>query len=255
MALATSQWPVWRTGCDVAAPLSQLAQDALARADKRLRHRIACRNRRPWSQGEIEQLRQRYADEPTERIAEDIGRSIQTIYKKARQLSLSKSAEFLKSQESRRLDGSEGVEFRFAEGHEPWNKGRKGFGSTGRMAETQFRPGSKPGNWRPVGSHRVSKDGYLQRKVTDTGYPPRDWIAVHTLLWEEHNGPVPAGHCLCFRDGNKQNIALDNLELITRAERMRRNTIHRYPPELKDAIRAVGKLKRTIREIEHEKQS
>nr|WP_288356107.1 HNH endonuclease signature motif containing protein [uncultured Pseudomonas sp.] len=89
---------------------------------------------------------------------------------------------------------------------------------------------------------RFSKEGYLQRKVTDTGYPPRDWKGVHILLWEEAHGPVPSGHCLAFRDGNKRNITLENLELITRAERMRRNTIHRYPPELKGAIRTLGRL-------------
>lgn len=48
--------------------------------------------------------------------------------------------------------------------------------------------------------------------------------------------------------------SIDNLELITRAERMRRNSIHRYPPELKSAIRVISKLKRTIQEVEHEKQ-
>ncbi len=34
----------------------------------------------------------------------------------------------------------------------------------------------------------------------------------------------------------------------------RRNSIHRYPPELKSAIRVISKLKRTIQEVEHEKQ-
>ena len=77
---------------------------------------------------------------------------------------------------------------------------------------------------------------------------------MHILLWEGHYGPVPINQCVCFMDGNKAHIALDNLELLTRAERMRRNTIHRYPEELKSAIRAIGKLKRTIREAEHEKQ-
>lgn len=121
------------------------------------------------------------------------------------------------------------------------------------MKETQFRKGNKPHTWVPVGTEQV-RDGYLWRKVTDFG-GRRDWKQVHVMLWEEHNGPIQDGLILCFKDGNKRNIALDNLELITRAERMRRNTIHRYPPELKDAIRVVGKLKRTIREIEHEKQS
>lgn len=90
----------------------------------------------------------------------------------------------------------------------------------------------------------------------DLGYrlSPRDWKSIHILLWEEHVGPIPIGHCVCFKDNNKQNVVIDNLELITRAERMRRNSIHRYPPELKSAIRVISKLKRTIQEVEHEKQ-
>ncbi|MHB0818520.1 HNH endonuclease signature motif containing protein [Stutzerimonas stutzeri] len=235
--------------------LSTLAKSAIQRAKKRLQFREACRNRRSWTADEIELLRERYPDEPTDSIATDLGRSVSMVYAKAKNLGLSKSDAFLASPLARRLDGSLGISYRFGKGHEPWNKGKTGLPSTGRMAETQFRKGNKPGNWLPIGSHRTSQDGYLQRKVTDTGYPPRDWVSVHVLLWEERNGPVPPGHCLCFKDGNKQHITLDNLEFITRAERMRRNTIHRYPPELKDAIRTVGRLKQTIRRVEREKQN
>lgn len=51
---------------------------------------------------------------------------------------------------------------------------------------------------------------------------------------------------MAFRDGDRRNVTLDNLECVSRAENMRRNTIHRYPPELKQAIRAVAKLRRTL---------
>lgn len=71
---------------------------------------------------------------------------------------------------------------------------------------------------------------------------------VHVLLWEEYNGKVPSNHAVVFKDGNKQNITIENLELVTRAELMRRNTIHRYPVELKQAIRLTNKLRRTINE-------
>ena len=116
--------------------------------------------------------------------------------------------------------------------------------------ETQFKKGHRGGKalekYQPIGTERLSKDGYLERKVNDDMPLQRRWRAVHILLWESVNGVLPKNHCLIFRDGNKANITLDNLELITRAENMRRNTIHRYPPELKSAIRVVSKLKRTI---------
>ena len=126
----------------------------------------------------------------------------------------------------------------------------EGFPREDAHRKRSSRRGRSP-TWLPVGSTRVSADGYLQRKISDTGYP-RDWKSIHILLWEEHVGPIPTGHCVCFKDNNKQNVVIDNLELITRAERMRRNSIHRYPPELKSAIRVISKLKRTIQEVEHE---
>lgn len=236
--------------------LSALAKEALARAKQRISQRHVCRSKRFWTEAEQQLLRTRYANEDTAQIAADLGRPIDRVYAKAYALGLRKSEEFLRVclQRCGEQRAERGRATRFQKGLMPWNKGLTGLPSTGRMTDTQFRKGRKPGNWLPIGSFRTNKDGYLQRKVTDTGYPPRDWIAVHVLLWEEHKGPVPAGHCVCFKDGNKQHVELENLELITRAERMRRNTIHRYPPELKDAIRTVSKLKRTIQRVEHEKQ-
>jgi hypothetical protein len=74
------------------------------------------------------------------------------------------------------------------------------------MAQTQFKTGNRPENWLPIGSLRTTPDGYQQKKITDTGYPPVDWKAVHVLLWEEHHGPVAINLCVCFKDGNKSHM-------------------------------------------------
>lgn len=100
----------------------------------------------------------------------------------------------------------------------------------------------------PIGTERVTDDGIRQRKVRDDGPTHRRWKSVHAITWEEAHGEVPAGHLVVFRDRNTQNIELGNLELVSRAENMRRNTIHRYPPELKSTIRQLSKLKRAISE-------
>jgi hypothetical protein len=49
-----------------------------------------------------------------------------------------------------------------------------------------------------------------------------------------------------FKDGNQLNCIIENLECISNAELMQRNTIHRFPAELKSTIRLVNKLKRNI---------
>lgn len=231
--------------------LSALAMEALDRAKRKINRRQACRNKRLWTPAEEQVLRERYADDLTEAIAKDLGRPVSQVLGKANAMGLHKSQEFL-AEHCRSIDAETGMAFRFQKGLVPWNKGMKGLQAGGRAKETQFGKGHMPHNWVPVGTEQV-RDGYLYRKVTDTR-SRHDWKLVHVMLWEEHNGPIPDGFILCFRDGIKSHITIDNLELITRAERMRRNTIHRYPPPLKDAIRAVGKLKRTIRKVEHEEQ-
>lgn len=99
----------------------------------------------------------------------------------------------------------------FKKGHVPANKGKKGVGG---WAPTQFKKGHKPANYKPVGTERVNTDGYVEIKIAD----PRTWKGKHKIIWEAANGPVPPGHVLIFADGNKLNVTLENLLLITRRE-------------------------------------
>lgn len=148
----------------------------------------------------------------------------------------------------------------FVKGLTPWNKGLKGsqeawnkglINSTGYHPNTvknQFPKGHLPHNHKPIGSERVDSEGYTYRKIADTRNKKNDWRMVHVLLWEQHNGAISDNHVVIFKDGNKKNIGIDNLELISRSELMRRNTIHRYPPELKEVIRLNNKLRKAINE-------
>jgi hypothetical protein len=123
------------------------------------------------------------------------------------------------------------------------------------MAETQFRKGSRPHTWQPIGATRITDDGYLQRKVTDTGYTPRDWVGEHVLLWTAAHGAPPPGHAVIFRDGDKRHVSLENLELVSRADLMRRNSIHAVlPPGLKAAVFQLGILRRALRRLEEGKE-
>jgi hypothetical protein len=84
----------------------------------------------------------------------------------------------------------------------------------------------------------------------------RNWTADHIRMWEEVNGPLNRStHALKFKDGDRSHISLDNLELITRGENMRRNTIHRLPAELKQVIQLTGALGRKIRNRQRAKES
>jgi len=101
-------------------------------------------------------------------------------------------------------------------GHIPFNKGKKGISYPGCKA-TQFKKGHKPQTWVPIGSERITKDGYIQIKVQD-GKFQHNWKGKHIIIWEEHNGSVPPGHVVIFGDGNKRNFDIDNLILVSRAQ-------------------------------------
>ena len=106
-----------------------------------------------------------------------------------------------------------GLTGQFEKGHTPHNKGKKGFSYPGSEA-TQFKKGHVPKNHRPVGSIRKDCDGYIYKKVAE----PNKWRMLHVLNWEAAHGPVPPGHALVFKDGDRSNCELDNLLLVTRGE-------------------------------------
>lgn len=105
-----------------------------------------------------------------------------------------------------------GRDCRIKPGNVPLNKGTKGMFNVGGNS-TSFKKGMIPKNWRPIGSERVTIDGYLEVKVAE-----RTWRPKHILEWEKVNGPVPEGHVLRFIDGDQLNINIENLALITLAE-------------------------------------
>lgn len=215
-------------------------------------------NGKPWTSAEKRRLRKLYPGMSTKAVAKAIGRPISSIYNMAFQLGLKKSAAYLSTPAACRLRRGDniGKDFRFPKGHEPWNKGLKGYDCGGRSKETRFKKGNNPQTWVPVGTEVTDPDGYLKRKIRDDaekGMSRRNWRYVHVLLWEEHCGPIPDGHALAFKNGDKRDIRIDNLELISRRELMRRNSIARFPPELRQTIHAAAKLRRTI-EATHEEQ-
>ena len=102
-----------------------------------------------WTKAEEAQLQRDYADTATPVLARRFHCRADSVRWKAKSMGLKKSAEYLASPLSGR-----------------------------------FKPGNRPWTHRPVGAQRITKDGYLQRKVSDTGYTPRDWTGEHILMWE-----------------------------------------------------------------------
>ena len=130
---------------------------------------------------------------------------------------------------------------RFEKGHATWNKGTKGLT---KANVTSFKKGQKPHNYKPLGSERITKDGYCEIKVSDTG---RRWRPKHVLIYETHHGKVPKGSAVIFLDGDKRNFDIDNLHLVTRGQlaMLNKNSLIQKDAELtKTAINVVDLMKK-----------
>ena len=213
--------------------------------------------KRLWSAADDAQLRLIYPDRPTATVARQLRRSLCAVYQRARAvLRVKKSAAYLASAEACRLRRGDhvGASFIFPKGHVRANKGLRRPGwAPGRMRETQFKKGQLAGGasakWLPVGTEVVAPDGYRKRKVADRRDVPSrfNWTFVHVLVWVQAHGPVPAGHAIAFVNGDRADIRLDNLELITRRDLMARNSIHHLPEPLANTVMLLGALNRQIR--------
>jgi len=103
-------------------------------------------------------------------------------------------------------------------GHTPKNKGKKGVNYRSEEARKnaeshQFKKGCVPPRTRPVGSERIAKGRFRAVKVDD-----KRWRYLHSIVWEQHNGPLPEGYAVTFKDGNAANCDIDNLIMVRKAE-------------------------------------
>lgn len=200
--------------------------------------------RRAWTEQDLETLIRMYPTTDNSTIGNALGRTRNQIRNKAAKLRLKKPQEVREAIKQWSC---------FKPGQRPWNHGKKGLQIGGK--DHQFKPWHKPVGTMAVGSERQTKDGLIERKISDTGIRRKDWRPVHVLVWEEQNGPVPAGHVVIFADGNHRNFDIENLLMLSRADLMRRNSYLRYPEPLRELIRLRARLNRQINKRgKHEKQ-
>ena len=141
----------------------------------------------------------------------------------------------------------------FQKGHAPGNKGKKLEEYVGperaaeikkRIAATQFKKGERPFNELPVGSVVVNSDGYKLRKKQMTGTLWERWEFLHRSVWEEHNGPIPEGMMVTFKDSDRLNCDISNLMLVTKGQNavMTRKGYRSEDPEITEAGAALAAL-------------
>lgn len=124
-----------------------------------------------------------------------------------------------------------GLTGQFKKGNVAHNKGKKQIEymnqeSIERTKATRFKKGNKPKNYRPVGSERITKDGYIEVKVAD----PNKWETKNKIIYKQYFGDIPEGHKIIYADGNKLNNDINNLILVSDSEELIMNR-HRLRTE------------------------
>lgn len=140
----------------------------------------------------------------------------------------------------------------FAKGHIPPNKGVKGICAPG-CEKSWFKKGQLPTNYRPVGSERINRDGYIEIKVND----PNIWKLKHRVIWEKANGEIPQGNIIIFRDNNPINCSLDNLIMIKKRENaiINHSNLSHLTGEYKDTAVILSKLNLASADIKRNRKN
>ena len=115
----------------------------------------------------------------------------------------------------------------FARGHIPFNKGTKGLTKANK---TSFKKGNLPANY--IGGYKICKDG-LYIRVGKQTYSYKDkfgnkikvgkYESLARKKWRDEFGEIPKGMIVFHKDGDVYNDNLDNLELISRRELLKKN--------------------------------
>jgi hypothetical protein len=199
-----------------------------------------------YTEQEIKFLTDNYSDMKTADIAAIMNRPIWSINSKSYELGLKKSFKHMKALleiEAEKLRSS-GIRHQFKKGQPSHNKGKKMPAELyEKVKGTMFKPGHKPGNTKKVGAIRIDHEGYTYVKLSDA-----NWVLKHRHVWEQVNGAVPANHVVIFKDNNMHNFDINNLQVISQADNMLRNTIHQYPEQIQELIKLKNKLKKKINE-------
>ncbi|MBO5857431.1 MAG: HNH endonuclease [Clostridia bacterium] len=122
----------------------------------------------------------------------------------------------------------------FKKGNIPWNKGKRGYMGANRTSFTSKRVEQERTKYKLGEAQKPDKrDGWLSCRVEErvahkdsrTGkiYYHRKRISYCRNLLKSMGIDVPKGYVVYHKDGNISNNDIGNLEVISRAELIKRN--------------------------------
>lgn len=190
-------------------------------------------------------IKKHYLKVPLKRLGVMMGHTESFVYGRLKRLGLSVPPDIVAQ---RKLDSQ------IKPGNVPANKGKKMSKAAYKKCKaTMFKKGQIPHN--AIGfkdgdisiRQRHPKQGGRSYKWIREGLGK--WQLLHIHNWEKkHKKKLPKGHCLWFKDNDTMNCKPSNLELITRAENLKRNRSNflSLPEDVRQASTLIKKLNKAI---------
>lgn len=143
-----------------------------------------------------------------------------------------------------------GFDGRYKPGHRPAHAFEKG--STVGSAHW-YQKGHRPENHLKVGSIRKRRShGHILTFIKTA--EPNEWQLYGRWLWEQHHGTIPEGYFIAVRDGDPENLVIENLRMLP-LEAM--GTLAKHADlkgEARDVILSLGELRATINKKRRQKE-
>lgn len=209
--------------------------------------------RQLWSDDDIAWLVTLWPDVKSALVAEALGRRLAPCYGMAIKLGLKKRRipRPAPTPAELRRDGNPGIAYRFKPGIVPWNTGMKGWKAGERSAETRAGKATAAralAVYQPRTRRRTLQQGRLPAAQGGRRLPAAAALGRRCdhCLGRTPRTRAEEGHRVYFINGDKRDIRIENLALISDADNMRRNSLHNQPREIRQIIQLRGALNRKI---------
>ncbi len=202
----------------------------------------------PFTKEQEQKIKDEYLSTPVKRLAGELNTTYGRIMRFLKRNNLEIPKELI---EKRKLDS------RIKKGTIPFNKGKKQADymtqeAIERTKKTRFKKGNIPHNVNKKGDGaiviRKDKSGRNYKYIR---VAPGVWELLHVHIWEKENGKIPKKHIVVFKDGNTENICIENLELISKVENMLRNSRHKFPREIIPTLVLKNKLEKKLKDLQN----